>query len=230
MSTYRTIFQKKHTFLAVVHVEGGRQALRNAKIALQGGADGVFLINHGEVAYHSLIEIYQMIRENLPSLWVGINCLDVGTAAIIYIPTNTAGLWVDNAYISEGENPTFRAKQFLNLRKDRNWQGLYFGGVAFKYQKEVVDVAKVARLAMPFVDVITTSGLGTGQPADIGKIRTMKDAIGDHPLAIASGVTPENVSQYMPHADCFLVATGISTSHTELDPQRVRALTQALGN
>ena len=52
----------------------------------------------------------------------------------------------------------------------------------------------------------------------------MKQALGEFPLGIASGITPENVSEYLDIADCFLVATGISTSFTELDPVRVRAL------
>jgi predicted TIM-barrel enzyme len=44
------------------------------------------------------------------------------------------------------------------------------------------------------------------------------------PLAIASGITPENVGDYLDVADCFLVATGISRSFTELEPSRVRRL------
>lgn len=52
----------------------------------------------------------------------------------------------------------------------------------------------------------------------------MKAAVGDFPLAIASGITPENVGEYLPWCDCFLVATGISCSFEELDPERVRAL------
>ena len=49
---------------------------------------------------------------------------------------------------------------------------------------------------------------------------------GDTPLAIASGITPENVEVYLPFADSFLVATGISRSFTELDPSKVRMLVQ----
>lgn len=64
---------------------------------------------------------------------------------------------------------------------------------------------------------IATSGQGTGQAADIDKIRVMKQALGDFPLAIASGVTPDNIEDYLPHSDCYLVATGISRSFTQLD-------------
>ena len=74
------------------------------------------------------------------------------------------------------------------------------------------------------MDVVTTSGPGTGQPATREKITRMKRALGAFPLAIASGITPENVGDYLEVADCFLVATGISTSFTELDPGRLREL------
>ena len=57
----------------------------------------------------------------------------------------------------------------------------------------------------------------------------MKEAVGDFPLAIASGITPENVADYLDVADCFLVATGISRSFTELDPAKVRSLSEQVG-
>lgn len=228
MSTFRSIFPGKHTFLVVVHVEGGAQALRNAKIAEQEGADGIFLINHS-ISYNSLIECYYTVQEQLPNFWIGLNCLDLGRSAIDFIPKQSSGLWVDNAGINESSKPIAEAREFANLRKKNGWQGLYFGGVAFKYQGEIVDVVKVAKLAVPFVDMITTSGKGTGKAADVEKIRAMKQCIGNHPLAIASGITPENISEYMPHTDCFLIATGISDSHTELNSTRVRELSKALG-
>ena len=39
--------------------------------------------------------------------------------------------------------------------------------------------------------------------------------------------SPENVGQYLPVADCFLVATGISKSFIDLDPVRVTVLLHA---
>ena len=67
-------------------------------------------------------------------------------------------------------------------------------------------------------------GPGTGQAAPVGKVRLMKQAVGDVPLALASGVTPENVTEYLPWIDCAIVATGISYSLEDLDPARVRDL------
>jgi uncharacterized protein len=74
------------------------------------------------------------------------------------------------------------------------------------------------------MDVVTTSGAGTGQAAHLEKISAMKAALGDLPLAIASGITPENVRDYLPISDCYLVATGLGDSFEELNPDRVAAL------
>jgi uncharacterized protein len=223
MKMFRQIFQKKHVFLAVIHVEGGAQALRNAQIAKNNGADGIFLINHS-ISYISLIECYTHIKMHLPHFWIGLNCLDLGMEAVKVLPKNTAGLWVDNAHTDEPKI----SRSFSEMRKMSGWKGLYFGGVAFKYQKAVSDVAKAAKKAVPYVDVITTSGDATGIAPKVEKIRAMKNTIGDHPLAIASGITTENVGEYKPFADCFLVATHISASPTELDPRLVKKLSREI--
>jgi len=97
-------------------------------------------------------------------------------------------------------------------------------GVAFKYQRPVEDLASAARIAMRYMDVVTTSGPGTGIAAEREKIVAMREATGDFPLAIASGITPDNVGDYLEVADCFLVATGISRSFSEIDAGRLHRL------
>jgi hypothetical protein len=228
MQKYWKVFRRRHTFLAVIHAEDDKQVRRNISIAHASGADGVFLINHS-IGVDELIRIYARMRLELRSFWMGMNMLGLNPVqALGRMPDNEAGLWVDNAGVKEsGNSPD--ADAFAAYRsKQSSWKGLYFGGVAFKYQDEVVDPARAARAAIPYVDVITTSGSGTGSAPDPEKIAKMKRAIGDHPLAIASGITPENVNLYKDSADCFLVATGVSDSHTELNPKRVAELAEIL--
>lgn len=230
MSDFKTVFPKPHTFLPVVHVTGVEQATRNAQIAVEGGADGIFLINH-QMPADDLGDCYKLVRIEFPDLWIGLNFLDLGMDAIDVIPTTANGLWIDNAGVTDsGVCPTLEAEEFLDRREEAHWQdGLYFGGVAFKHQEPVKDVERAACLAIPFVDVITTSGEYTGSPPDVEKIRLMRIGAGNHPLAIASGITPENVAAYRPYADCFIVSTGISyPGLDEFDPERVRAFANAL--
>lgn len=232
MFPYRRIFRRRNTFLAVIHVQDEAQTLRNARIAFGEGADGIFLINHS-VSEEKLSLCYEAVRGEFQKEWIGINWLSLSPLeGLSMMKPSMNGIWVDNAGVYEDMRGTADARIFSDQccewENKNNTEILIFGGVAFKYQERVQNLERAARLALPYIDVITTSGDGTGIAADIEKIRTMKNATDDYPLAIASGITPENVQQYMEHADCFLVATGISDSHTELNPARVRKLAKAL--
>ena len=118
------------------------------------------------------------------------------------------------------------ADAIRSARQQSGWRGLYFGGVAFKYCRRVEQLEAAARIAIRYMDVVTTSGPGTGKAAEPDKLRRMRQALGSFPLALASGVTPENVTDYLPYVDCFLVATGISKSFTELDPAKLATLVE----
>ncbi len=81
------------------------------------------------------------------------------------------------------------------------------------------------------MDVVTTSGIATGQRADTAKIRTFRDALDaaplpPSPLALASGITPENIVHYAQDVDAVLVATGINLPNDfyNIDPQRLTRL------
>ena len=90
------------------------------------------------------------------------------------------------------------------------------------------EVGKAASLAAKFMNVVTTSGSATGVAASIKKISDMRKGCGNVAMALASGVTPENASQYIPLVDGILVATGVSPPRDfyNLDPARLRALLQ----
>ena len=226
-SRFRDTFTNKHVILPVIHVEDESQALRNVQLAFEAGSDGVFLINHA-VSSESLLQIHSVVVEHFPDTWIGVNCLGNQPDDIFrMISEQVSGVWVDNAMIDEVSEQQPAAQGVLDTRKTSNCHALYFGGVAFKYQRHVDDLAKASVRATDFMDVVTTSGPGTGQAAHIDKIRVMKKALNEFPLAIASGITPENIEDYLPYSDCYLVATGISKSFTQLNaPLLKRLITQ----
>lgn len=230
MSNFREIFSSQHVILPVVHVESEIQAETNTKIAKECGADGVFLINMSGRGSERLIQIYQHVRNNNPDFWIGLNCLDLSALGVFAkIPKSVNGVWVDNAYIEENQKEQRTAEMINRARKRSGWEGLYFGGVAFKYQKPVIDLAKVAQIATTYMDVVTTSGAGTGQEPNFDKIITMKKAIGNTPLAIASGISPKNIRYYLDYADCFLVATSLLKPDTnDFDPYLLESLIKAV--
>lgn len=203
----------------VIHVTSPRQALENVSIAADVGADGVWLISH-QGDDDALVPLADTVVAHHPGLMVGVNFLGstsgqaVKTIAASGSPAIT-GYWSDNAGIIDDE--VEMAEADAAERRTSGWRGTYFGGVAFKYQRTPTDLEQTCRTATRFVDVVCTSGPGTGAAADVDKIAQIRDAIGDHPLAIASGITPDNVADYLDLVDVFMVATGISRSFDQLD-------------
>lgn len=230
MNLYKKIFTKRNSLFVVIHTVSEKQASENVKIAFESGADGVFLINHNS-DYKNLLEIHREIRRQYPMFWIGLNLLDLSVlSALDAVPDDTSGLWVDDAGLNEAyDDIAWKAKVNLAKKQEKkDWKGLYFGGIAFKYQKEVKQLDLIARSATKYADVIVTSGDKTGSPPDLAKIKTVRDNIGDFPFAIASGITPGNVGQYKAYVDAFLVATGISDNFTQLNSRKTEQLVKEI--
>lgn len=208
-------------FLPVIHVQSIEQSVRNALIAKNAGADGCFLIHHN-ANRDVLLAAYEVVRHETDSAkgwWIGVNDLGRnGLPLLEGLPDSINGLWVDNL----DDNKEIADTWDLSFASKKH-QPMLFGGVAFKYQPKVDNVAQAAIDAVDYCDVVTTSGDATGIEPDIEKIKLMREAI-RAPLAVASGITLNNVHQYLPYVDYFLVATGISRNFNDFDPEKVEKM------
>ena len=218
--------------LPVIHVLDTPRTLRNVGVLLEAGAQGCFLINH-DFEPEKFLPIIREVRHAYPSLWMAVNFLAVtGKDAFPILGQLQANgcmvdaYWADDACIDE-DGANIEAGAIDAVRKNSGWDGLYFGGTAFKKQREVAPkrYGDAAREACAFMDVITTSGVATGEEADLGKIETFRAAIGDRPMALASGISPDNAEAYA-DVDCFMVATGINEAGNfyDIDPARLAKL------
>jgi hypothetical protein len=228
-----SLFGKPRVFLPVIHLpKGGIIAERAVATAVTAGADGIFLINQGAGIDDILHRIIPALRHRYGRrLWIGVNLLGYDVSEIIRrfaTLVDIDGIWSDDAGVDcMKENVYVQERDaYLKTRAETGWKGLYFGGTAFKTQRDIpVDqLPVVAKLAASFVDVVTSSGRGTGVAADIEKVHILRQAIPEAALALASGVTPENVKDYLPFVDAYLVATGIESAYGVLDPERTKAL------
>ena len=220
--------------LPVIHVLDTPRTLLNVGEVIAAGAAGCFLINH-DFEPDSFLPIIQDVRSRYPSLWMGVNFLGVTgrhafpmLAGLEAAGCRVDGYWADDACIDENGN-NVEAQEIADVYRESGWRGLYFGGTCFKKQRAVAPelYTDAAREACAFMDIVTTSGVATGQEADLGKIETFRQAIGSTALAVASGVTPENADRYA-DVDCFMVATGINKDNNfyDISPARLAALMQ----
>jgi uncharacterized protein len=218
----------------VIHVLDLAQTLRNVSHAVRLGAPGVFLINH-DFPVEDFLPILRAVRLASPDLWIGVNFLaQSGRVAFPILGQLAAdnceidAYWADDACMDERVTNQTEAESIAAIRAASGWRGLYFGGVAFKKQRPV-DPAQhehSAHIALPFMDIVTTSGVATGHATDVSKIKAFRRGLGSAPLAIASGITPANAAAYAAEVDCFLVATGINApgDFYNIDPVRLADL------
>lgn len=235
MNRIEEVFGTPCVLLPVIHPIGHGEAMASVETAVKAGCKGIFLINQG-MDEDEVLALVMTVRGRYPSLWVGVNLLGVPPAEVLRRGLAACngrldGIWTDNASIDEDASEQPAAQAFADARARVGWDGLYFGGVAFKYQREVQadSLGRAATAALPFVDVVCTSGPGTGKEADVGKVAAMRQAIGQNgAIALASGVTAENVAGYVQYVDAYLVGTGIEKDFGILDLQKVVRLQQVM--
>ena len=219
--------------LPVIHVLDVDRTAANSDHLIEAALTGCFLVNH-DFGIDPFLPIIEAIRTRYPDLWIGVNFLAVtGLKAFpILAELGSRGIrvdayWADDARIDERSTDQQEAEDIAALRRDCGWDGLYFGGTAFKKQRPVDprDHARAAAIAGDYMDVVTTSGIATGKSADVGKLGEFRAALPDRPIALASGITPENAMEYG-MVDCFMVATGINIEGDfyTIDPVRLARL------
>lgn len=204
----------------VVHVHGTQLALEQSSLALSAGADGIFLIDHGVVGLAGLIEAYEVVRAAFQGAFLGLNLLNGGPVEAFralaiaeaqgLLTSLPNAVWVDDLRASAALTLLDDLPTLMNGRRP-----LLYGGVAFKYTPTFIDVPSVAAAELQdllaYTDVPTTSGAGTGRAPAPAKLRVMKQVVGLRSLAVASGLSADNLDDYIGTVDDILVASSIET-------------------
>ena len=208
----------------VIHLSTPEVAYRNAELAQACGCVGVFLIEM-EGRNDAIDSVAFELKRRFVGLKVGVNYLGM-PAHFAIVRSLSLGLdatWTDNPGVrSDGVHPTTREATVPVLQQ--NPGHLFFASVAFKYQTVDADPPAAARAALALGMIPTTSGVATGVPPQASKLHAMRQAVGDGPLAVASGIDTDNAYELGRFLTHILVSTGISSSFHEFDEGLLRRL------
>ena len=206
--------QHNKLFIVALHTQNQAQVFEQAGIILENGADGIILVNNGGILKSSgespnIFSVAVKLKQLYPETLIGINPLGIETIdALTYVPSSLDFLWVDNGGIEEAENEAFlnRDIAFTLERAKPN----YLGSVLFKYQPQPINPEKVVMAAAKHFHAVITSGEATGSAPAIEKIQQIREWIGPYAkLGIASGMSSENVTLFLPYVDMVIVATSL---------------------
>jgi hypothetical protein len=191
--------------LPVIHLIDEKTLFQNIETCLECNINQVFIINH-ITDYKDLLQKSLLVKNKYPEMWIGINCLDLHPQYILNQDFNFDGVWIDQTLtLKDIENKKFR--------------GEVFSGLNFKYQKqfENEELKEMINLIKITSNIACTSGSGTGKEAPLEKIKNIKALLGDFPLALASGVSVNNIESYLPYVNNFLVASSITDKNEVID-------------
>lgn len=216
--------------IAVIHHRDDETSLANARLAAEIAYDGVCYI-HME-GRDDLIEAAALAtKAEFPRMLVITNRLSMHPTDMILRDAKLGldGSWCDNPGVSSAgaTNLAHAINDTLSQVRASKPDFLFFGSVAFKTQRHEPDPAAAALNSKALGWITTTSGTATGVAPDEAKLATMKAALENGELAVASGITPDNADTLARHVDWVLVSTGISKSFYEFDEDLMKALKTA---
>ena len=208
-SLHQLFQHHERVLLPVLHVSDQYDVLAQAKIAIENGADGLMLCAW-PASIAMMLHAITQIREAYPDCFVGVNFMKPPQE--LTGPIEADAVWFDEGV--DGNGPSERLTTMLSKLDDLGFTGLRFGGFAFKGKKWIPDTSlpELGLTACTLLDVPTTSGQGTGVAMDLRRAQKVRDALGTQTrVAVASGVTVANATDYLPYFDIFLVGTGVET-------------------
>ena len=202
--------------IPVIHHIDSKTTLEQAKLISEHNCYGLFLISMTGDNEH-LPMLAKVIKSRYPHLKLGTNLL--GNTALETVKINLDFeldmSWSDEPII-HGNKISPEANEISNLVKNKH---LFFNSVAFKYQKEDPNPKQATLNSYNLGFIPTTSGQATGKAANLDKISKMAEAIQVKKMGLASGLTPNNIKDYLPYIEYGLVSTGISKNFHEIEPK-----------
>ena len=217
----------------VIHYKDDQTSIENAKIAYEEGCDGIFLIEMSG-RDNLVLPIASKLKSKYPDQFIARNCLTVpaNEAILTDYEDGLDGLWIDNPGLYS-DKETFNVELINDSLRHvwyHNKEFKFYGSVAFKtHLYHDPDPGLAAHKAIQYGWIPTTSGVTTGQVADLAKIINIAACLRTNEiLAMASGTTVNNIDMYLPYVAHFLVATGISKSFYEFDIKLVHQMAQKI--
>ena len=242
---FLSLFPRKKPILAMLHLRGeSRQekyehALLEAGQLIGGGADAVIVEN-----YFGDYEDMETVLEAFTS--VSVVLIDgEGERRFVRQPGNNDALGFELAKkygasfiqldsVAGHLTPEDDAVFGESIAKWRaGYDGFVIGGVRFKYQPYLSGrtLEEDLHIGMSRCDAIAVTGEGTGKNTPMDKVREFRRIVGDFPLVIAAGMTPESCAEHLAIGDAAIVGSYFKKEYLDdgyVDPAHVRTFMQAV--
>lgn len=228
------IFKSRKPIFGMLHLLGDNdeevleRAKREISIYYEQGVDAVIVENYFGT-YHHMVMVLEYLQQNYKDHIYGVNCLDQDTMNFeLAIKYDAAFVQLDSVagHLEERNDITFAA--FMKLYRSR-FSGYVLGGVRFKYQPYLSgrSLEEDLKIGMTRCDAIVVTQDATGQETSMEKIKEFRNIIGDFPLIIGAGMTPDNCAKQLAIGDAAIVGSFFKDSFKDsgdVDVEHVKCM------
>lgn len=208
------IFKNKKPVLAMLHLKGAsdediiQRFKKEIDIFVAKDVDCIIIENYFGTYRHMEMALEYIKQLNL-TIPYAVNCLNVDPMGFELASKYSASfVQLDSVvgHVKARDEDTLDA--FFKLYRER-YNMLILGGVRFKYQPVLSEnsVEEDLQIAMTRCDAICVTQDATGQETSLEKIIQFRNAIGDFPLIVGAGVTPDNMDSQFTYADGAIVGS-----------------------
>lgn len=207
---FRRVFNDK-SIIAMLHLAGDKpvdRALEEMDIFEEEGIDGAIIENyHGSVddVEHALKEIS---RRNY-KVTIGVNVLPNEFRVSMPLAREYGAKFVQLDHVAGKYASGELNHRDYWLFRNRYNDIAVLGGVHPKYYKPLPGSVLEDDLAQgkSRADAIVVTGAGTGMETPLEKIKEFRRLLGDYPLVVGAGLTPENAYEQLMIADGAIVGS-----------------------
>jgi hypothetical protein len=224
-------------------------AVNDARAYERGGAHAIFVENFGDVPFTkgtvapetlaAMTAAGRAIRQAV-RLPIGFNvlrndaCAALALCAIcggtfIRVNVHTGAMLTDQGLIEGNAYGTLRYRQRICPSAQ------IFADVHVKHAVPLgnwtIEDAARDTVERGLADALIVSGAGTGLAADLADVERVRRTCPAAKILLGSGVTLQNVGDFLPNADGFIVGSSLKAAgrlSNPVDPKRVAALVRAL--
>lgn len=222
MRNILSCFNVKKPIIGVIHTKGtsDEDVLQRAKTEIElyvdNGVDGV-LVETYFGTYYQVQKVLEYLKNEKQEIPYGVNCLNVD--AMGFELANQYGcsfLQIDSVvgHVKPRDEDSLDA--FFKLYRAK-CDAFLLGGVRFKYQPVLSNnsVDEDLKIAMGRCDAVCVTEDATGQETSLSKIVEFRNSLGEFPLFVCAGVTPDNVEEQLKYADGAVVGSYFKDNYTD---------------
>lgn len=232
------LFRERKPIMAMLHLKGEddgsveERMKREVDLYVAGGVDAVIVENYFGT-YDSMVTALEYVRDQKLPIPYGVNCLNVDMMGFELARAYDAAFVQLDSVVGHVKPRDERSIAAMLELCRAGYGGCVLGGVRFKYQPVLSEhtVEEDLQTAKGRCDAVAVTQDATGQETSLAKIERFRAALGDFPLIVGAGMTPENARRSLAIADGAIVGSYFKDTYKddgEVSAEHIAALMDAV--